>query len=98
LEYGWARVLMTQHRWRDARVHWLNALQSPTRRPTLLPLAYLHLAEAAKKEGDLRTMRRAAEGAISADAVLGGREGVLADVQALDPDGAWITPAAQAQQ
>jgi hypothetical protein len=90
LEYGWARVLMAQHRWKDARGHWLDAVQSPTRRQALLPWAYFHLAEVAKREGNLHALRRSAGAAVSADAALGGSAGMLTQVKALDPDGPWI--------
>ncbi len=98
LEYGWARALMAQHRWKDARAHWLNALESPTRGPALLPWAYLHLAELAKKEGNLRALRQAAGAAVSADAALDGSAGMLAEVRALDPDGPWAAPLSQTRQ
>jgi len=98
LEYGWAQALMTRNRWKQARTHWLNVLQSPTRRSSRLPWAYLHLAEAAKKEGDLPMARRAAEAAISADALLDGVAGMIAEVKALDPRGRWPAAAAEARQ
>ena len=98
LEYGWARALRAQHRWKEAKTHWLNALRRPTRRPTLLPWAYFRLVEIAKREGDLRGLRQAAQAAISADAAVNFSDGMLAEVKALDPTGPWSTAAARAQQ
>lgn len=67
LEYGWARVLITQKKWSEAKAHIETALKSPVKHVDILPRAYLLLAKAAKELGDESTLRWAVNAAIKSD-------------------------------
>ncbi len=76
LEYGWARVFIVQKKWIEAKTHLEAALASPSRRADQLPFVYLQLARVAKQLNDTATLRRAIDGALTADANVGGCSGV----------------------
>ncbi|MBA3321840.1 MAG: hypothetical protein H0T45_10405 [Pyrinomonadaceae bacterium] len=83
LEYGWARVFIVQKKWIEAKTHLEAALASPSRRADQLPFVYLQLARVAKQLNDTATLRRAIDGALTADANVGGCSGVASQVRAL---------------
>ena len=85
LELGLGQLLLAQNKLAEARGHLEAALASPSRRANVLPWAYFYLGRVAKELNDVILLRRAVDGAITADACVGGRTGVSRQVRALLP-------------
>jgi hypothetical protein len=66
------QVFLEQKRFDEAKTHLQMALASPSRRAEVLPRAYLSLAKAAKALNDEGTLKFAVNGAITAEAAIGG--------------------------
>ena len=85
LELGLGQLLLAQNKFAEAREHLEAAIASPSRRVNVLPWAYFYLARVAKELNDDSTLRRAVDGAITADTSVGGRTGVSRQARALLP-------------
>lgn len=85
LELGLGQLLLAQNKFHEARHHLEAAIANPSRRATVLPWAYFYLARVAKELKDEPALRRAVDGAISADAIIGGRTGISQQARALLP-------------
>ncbi|MDQ3253369.1 MAG: hypothetical protein M3R15_05580 [Acidobacteriota bacterium] len=83
LELGLGQLLLSQNKFADAREHLEAAIASPSRRANVLPWAYFYLARVAKELNDVILLRRAVDGAITADDNVGGRTGVSRQARAL---------------
>jgi predicted Zn-dependent protease len=68
------QVFLEQKKFAEAKAQLYQALANPSRRPQVLPRAYLYLAQAAKGLNDEATLRFAVNSAIAAEASIGARE------------------------
>jgi aminopeptidase N len=85
LELGLGQLLLAQNKFAEAKEHLEAAIASPSRRANVLPWAYFYLARVAKELNDVILLRRAVDGAITADTGVGGRTGVSRQARALIP-------------
>lgn len=83
LRVAFGQLFLDQKKFAEAKLHLEAALSSPSRRAEMLPWAYLYLAQAAKGLNDIATLQYAVDGAISAEAALGGDIGAASEARSL---------------
>jgi hypothetical protein len=83
LRVAFGQLFLDQKKFAEAKTHLELALTSPSRRAEMLPWAYLYLAQAAKGLNDTATLKYAVDGAISAEAALGGDSGAASEARSL---------------
>lgn len=83
LQVAFGQLFLDQKKFAQAKLHLERALSSPSRRAEMLPWAYLYLAQAAKGLNDGATLTYAVNGAIAAEAALGGDSGAASEARGL---------------
>jgi aminopeptidase N len=83
LHVALGQLFLDQKKFAEAKIHLETALSNPSRRAEMLPWAYLYLAQAAKGLNDTATLKYAVDGAISAEAVIGGDTGAASEARSL---------------
>lgn len=76
LEYGRGMVFYNEKKWADARLHFMAALASPSRRAELLPRLYFRLAQVCKELQDEDALRWAVNSTITADSLDSSKSGM----------------------
>jgi len=83
LDLGRGQILNSQRKFAEALPLLESAVKAPSRIAYQLPSAYLELEKAALGVGDRARAEQAAQGAITADALIGNRGGVAAEARRL---------------